>query len=604
MGKSYPVRMLSAAVVLITSANAAASPICTKISDSSSADLPILYNYFTTYVNGTDPWTEIAHNAVEVLRDCPSPDPNFKTFCNVRAEDPENSRYFRREFYYRSANANYGYSQTLDVETCVPDDHILYKAAQNVIARTRIAYGNELGGNNKNKGSWSFGFSAKIWSGEIPICRLSFSAGQLPALIDCPTYSFYKPKPTADTDNPDEQTLRERLRAKMKTLLENARKSNEEYRQKAEEYKAIWNRIEGKQFGALNASDFGGMRDLWERVEKLNKQIEALLIEKDILRSEFDNSWADANIELSKITADVGLSSSDYEAGFAFTIYSSSIQLQVISSDPAFNPKVYSDYAEKTISKLKSLNAGGDSVNFITEAKLWLATASDLRELLETEDLTTVEEWKALLLSFESVETYIYSVVDRDFWFLDSALTSDQRRALGHIRAWNPDLAIFMERDLRNYREKNMTTQKREILTMLEVIGDGIGEVGPKSSEADNFKPLASELAVAIKEGVVCASKVLIAGDFADLYEVVIGKDFCNGEELTIGDRVVTSTGLLIGNGRFYRMVSRKAGITGGARIVAEIAADIKDKAKAIGMDDERLHSLAKKLADLPRCTK
>lgn len=614
MDTFYRLRTLYAIIALTTANEAFGGTICTKISDSSSADKPILANYAVTYVNGNDPWSELAHTAVEVSRTCPPVNQWNEASCYIRAEDPDNDEFYRVEHYTRTENSGigfpivlesggYGYSQTFKVETCVPDDNLVWEGRENTLARTVIAYGNEMGGNWKNQGFWSFYFGAKIWSGDIPICQISVSPKDLPALISCPEYTFVQPKSRVRTDSPEEMTVREKLREKMKKLMEDARKSNEEYLQKATEYKAIWDRIKTKPFHELRSSDFGTMEGLWERVEKLNKQIEQLLVEKEVLRSEFDNSWADANIELSKISANVGVNPSDYDANFAFSIYSSSIQLQSIASDPNFNPRIYSEYAEDTIAKLKALNFADDSTNFISEAKLWLDTASELRELLQTEDLTTAEEWKALLTSFESVETYIYSVVDREFWFLDSAVSSDQRRALGHIRAWDQDLAIFIERDLRDYRERNMTTQKREILTMLEVIGDGIGDVGPESAEADEFRPLVTDLAVAIKEGAICASKVVLLGDFADLYEIVIGKDICSGEELTIGDRVVTSTGLLIGNGRFYRMLSRKAGITGNARIVAEIAADIKDKAKAMGMNDERLEALAKKLAALPRCS-
>ncbi|MCR6651277.1 MAG: pre-toxin TG domain-containing protein [Cellvibrionaceae bacterium] len=599
------IRSASLAAILINSTNIAfAGEICTIISDTSSSDTPILYNYFTTYINNNDPWTEIAHDAEIVSEDCPSPDATNKAYCIKRAEHPDNRSYFRSESYFRTPNSDQGYRQDLDIRVCVPDKNLVDAGVQNVIGRTRIAYGNLLGGNYKNKGSWTFKLSAKIWSGEIPICSLYFPAGQLPALIDCPTYSFVPPKSQSNTEDPEETDYRDRLRAKMEKLMENAKKSNDDYRKKAAEYNAIWDRIEKIPFAQLKPADFNNITGLWDRVDKLNKEIEALLAEKEILRNEFDKSWNEANIELSKIATNVGLSPAEYQNGFAFSIYSSSIQLQSIAPEPGFNPKVYQDFANNTITKLKLLNAKNSSTEFISESKQWLETAHELRELLQTDDLTTTDEWKALLASFEEVEAYIYSVVDREFWFHDSALTFEQKRALGHIRSWNEGMALIIERDLRNYREGNMTTQKREILTMLEVIGDGIGEAGPASPEADKFRPMVSDLAIAVKEGVVCTAKVLVAGDFADAYEVIIGKDFCSGEQLTVGDRLVTSAGLVVGNGRFYRMVSRKTGLTGSARIVAEIAADLKDKAKAMGMSDERLEALAKRLQALPQCSK
>lgn len=47
------------------------------------------------------------------------------------------------------------------------------------------------------------------------------------------------------------------------------------------------------------------------------------------------------------------------------------------------------------------------------------------------------------------------------------------------------------------------------------------------------------------------------AGDFIDLCEVVTGKELCNplGEDLTVGDRMLSGAGLVIGSGQFWRTV-------------------------------------------------
>lgn len=575
-----------------------ASPICTKILDSSSADDQILYTYFDTYVNGTNPWSVIAHDVVETSR--VEFNDGQHALRDMKLVHPSDSRLYRHEFYTRRQNSTFGSHQTLEMTVCAPGDEILYKGASNTATRGRIAYGNQMGGNYKNKGVWNFNLSLKYWAGEKPICKATFFEGQLPGLIDCPIYTFDVPKSSSET--PIERTEVQKLRAQLDILLEDARQANDEYREEALSLDAVLKRIENKSLHNLTETDLAGFNTLWRRVEALRKQVDQLLTEREQLRSQFKTSWSKANIELNQIVQSFNIHLDDFETTFAFKLHDTSIGLEQLALDPAYSVRVYEQAAQKTITKLKALNQQSNSLGFITEAKLWLDTAANMEDILSSKEVSSPAEWRALIAAFKAVENYIFSVVDEDFWFRDSALTFEQKRALDSIKSVNEGLALMMERDLRSYREPNMTPAKREILMVLEATGNGLAESGATPENSARYTELLSGLASAITEGATCIALGIAAGDFGDVYEVVVGKDLCTGEELTPSERLISSIGFIAGNGRFWRGVGNTTGITSSAKAIARVSEELKEKARVMGMTDEQLEAYAKRMVNLRRC--
>lgn len=576
------------------------SPICTMISDSSRGESEILYNYFSTFINGTDPFSVIAHDSVET---------QYNSFADPITNDASifrrhvhqvNPRYYRTESYTRRSSAYGGYNQSLRVTVCAPASDLIYRGAQNTASRDRIAYGNHLMGNYKNNGWWHFEFSLKYWAGEQPICNVNFGKGKLPALFECPVFTFNGL--SAINEDPEVRTEAQELRERLDVLIENATRVNQDYKREAEEMDSILKSIEEKALNEITTADLGHIQDLTSKVQTLNEKVNALLDEKDRLKNEFETAWLEANMEIDKVVSQHNIVLSDYDTSFAFKIADSVIDLEQLAADSDASARVYRQYAQETIRSLKQINSQDDSIGFLTQAKLWLDTAASLESILTSKDISSPAEWRALNASFEEVETYIFRIVDKDFWFRDSALTYEQKRAIDSIKNVNPFIGSTMERDLRSYRAANMTPEKHEILQLLEAVGGGIAESGANDTDAAQYTPLLTQLASAVAEGAVCAAKVVAYGDFGDFYEVVIGKDICTGEVLSTSERLISSLSLVVGTARFWRGVGRATGLSQSARTITKISSEIREKGRAMGMTDDQLESFARRAARLDPC--
>lgn len=76
-----------------------------------------------------------------------------------------------------------------------------------------------------------------------------------------------------------------------------------------------------------------------------------------------------------------------------------------------------------------------------------------------------------------------------------------------------------------------------------------------------------------------------VVGDAVDLYEILSGKDFISNEDLTFGERVVSSLSLLVGSGQSWRMVANAVEATGdrSVRSAMSQAAEYSNEANLFG---------------------
>ncbi len=101
-----------------------------------------------------------------------------------------------------------------------------------------------------------------------------------------------------------------------------------------------------------------------------------------------------------------------------------------------------------------------------------------------------------------------------------------------------------------------------------------------ESSKAiiERLKSITQGAVQAVKDVAVCLVKVGAAGDYGDWYEVVIGKDFCDGSDLTLAGRGITAIGLIAGQGKFWRVVGETVGVTTTVAKVGKKATEVLDQ--------------------------
>lgn len=579
--------------------------VCTKTVDTARyTDENIILNEFTgVYVNGNLPWDSIKFDVEttreDVLEETEHDRRAYLYLTQMHQKNPSwysRINYERNYEYRRTQGESYGYRQSYETEVCGPPEDLLFRGTTNEVARVPISYGNYLGGDWKNKGYYSFRASIKYWSGEEEFCNVSFGPGKLPGAYGCDIHKFNVPEALFP---PKEQTEREKMRAALDVLIEQGKGVNAKFKDKLEKADRALKTIEGLGLFEIEETHLEGAVSMTV-LNSLRKELNKLIAERESLREEFDQTWEEASNDIDEIVNQLGITTSDFDTSFALNIHESTIDLSQLGmgSDPAIT--AYLTYARETKNKLKNLEQQGDSLAFITETKLWLDTAKNLESILADKEVTAPGEWRALVTTFQDVEQYIFSVVDRDFWFKDSPVTEENKRSILKIKSLSHGMALIIEGDLRGYRRRDMTDEKREVLIMLDLVGNSINE----DSVASEYQETLNGLAAAIAEGSVCAAKVVISGDFGDLYEVAFGKDLCSGESLTMPERLISSIGFAIGNGRAWRSAAEKAGLTTQAKYVFDLSSTIKTSGRKMGMDDAQLKDFASRMAELYPCVK
>lgn len=143
------------------------------------------------------------------------------------------------------------------------------------------------------------------------------------------------------------------------------------------------------------------------------------------------------------------------------------------------------------------------------------------------------------------------------------------------------------------------TAEKERVLKVMEMLGNGMSEMGTDNVDAERFEQTLAGLAEAVKEGAACASKVILLGDGGDLYEIGFGRDLCTGEQLSMPERLVTAIGLGVGSGKFWRGVFKTTGLLPDAKKIINLSSDLIEKAESIGLSRDQLHRIAKKASEL-----
>ncbi len=352
--------------------------------------------------------------------------------------------------------------------------------------------------------------------------------------------------------------------------------------------------VSGRSFEDITGSMFTESEDVVRLYEGLIADLNELTSEPSRLRSELQNriNPLDQDIDASLNEQGVRIDELELEQS-AIEDYRIIIPEFVQDSTYSSSQNIYDTYAGQTLSDLEIYLDSGNNSEFIIRAKEWLTVTKLQRDVLIEKSYQSPQEWLDFTNAYVRVEKVIFEVLDEDFWFKDSPVSSAQREAISAISNQFPAEGGIIESEVRTWRGQTVTEEQLKVLKTIEALGNGVSAVVDAGGEVgQGITNLVQGAAIAVKEGVKCAATIVVWGDFGDLYEIILGESICTGEKLTAGERMISSLGLVIGNGTFWRGVGRTIGIIGDARIVAHMTADVLEKADKLGLSEKELDEI------------
>jgi hypothetical protein len=161
---------------------------------------------------------------------------------------------------------------------------------------------------------------------------------------------------------------------------------------------------------------------------------------------------------------------------------------------------------------------------------------------------------------YERLNSFIFTYLDKDFWPKNTQVPKETRNYIDNeIKQFNPELAQQIKSEMANWG-RVLTDDERKSLAAYRAVGsliknffsqvkDVVQEIVEIKNKTDI---ILSEAILAAKHGL-CEAGSLALNDYRDFYELVEGKDYCSGKELTLFERTVSSFGLLLGQGKWWR---------------------------------------------------
>lgn len=229
---------------------------------------------------------------------------------------------------------------------------------------------------------------------------------------------------------------------------------------------------------------------------------------------------------------------------------------------------IYKAFADKTIETLQSYLKNNDRTAFLSEVLVWVRTADTYAQIAINRDTFSKKEWQTSQKHYERVHDYIYSHIDKDFWFKDSPVPVEVRMALqSEIRALAPQESSTLETVLKKLSQKDLTDQQRrgiEFVQALDVVAKAIVRTAENSIETiQEFRGYVKETVNVISTGVKCLSQSQVSGRLGSLYELFSGKDQCSGSELSEWGRIFAGVELALGTPKVFTVLGSVVGIGG-----------------------------------------
>lgn len=565
-----------------------ADPVCIQQSGESSTWFGGGYEF----INGHNLLDDIFSNNTEYLSDTDQSVTNGVVVGSTitysdRGVDPENNeRVTTWELVeYRSGSSRY------ETETCVSTDDVLingintakvdfdfFQSSNNYTARAELI--NSIG---RNLTICSFsGYRGD--GSSVPTCEASFDI----------TLEDVAPDLSSEIEAAEDFVERYIVEA---TNRENA------YEQRIIDVNNALIAINGKDFNEILAGDLQGVEEALVLYRSIRSELAVLDRDAEIASIMLADAWEDASIDVDNALISQGIdinnlpefSVPDLE-GIAQLIGDNGVLVNNIGS--------YDYFATTAIATLSQYVSAGDNLGFTLAARDYLNLFKRMIAPLESssEEISAGLEWQAANDAFEKFENYVFSIVDEDFWFLDSPVTLEQRESIEYISNYDASYGEMIEHSLKSWRSSEMTPEMENLLVLVEAAGKGI-QADVASGSSTDYSSLLSGLSTFVRENAVCFSSAIVAGDAGDFYEFVIGKDLCTGEDLSIGERALSGVGLVFANGQMLRAAAKTTGILPSGRMLMKFTAEMKDKATRMGLSQTELDGLAKRINKTFPCT-
>ena len=351
-------------------------------------------------------------------------------------------------------------------------------------------------------------------------------------------------------------------------LQQNRRAAEVEFNEKLDEVQAAIDSIADFPLDSFTRVHISQSEKALDLYDALRMEYNELLRESNQQRNQLQESLSETQNIIENALIDSGYQPQDFQVNENFSPIRINIPDSIQENGFTLENNIYQQYADDVLEELMFQYEGGDFPAFIATADEWVASIDEFRQILQDLAFQSPTEWKAFNDAFYQVDGYIFgneihpAILDRDLWFSDSPVTVSQRQAIGHIKSAYPMEGGIIEDEVRTWRGKTVTQRQLEMLLALEALGNGIKELLVRDeTPSKSLSSIVSGAAISVKDASVCATKVIVTGDFGDFYEVVIGKDLCTGKALGFTERVVSSAGFIVGNGRFWRKVVKTPGL-------------------------------------------
>jgi hypothetical protein len=300
------------------------------------------------------------------------------------------------------------------------------------------------------------------------------------------------------------------------------------------------------------------VKELKEEVDRIQKEIKAFIL---AVSQELDDVYRTVIAIAGKLGVTLPLDD-DYKAEALENIVYPSSSLN--PNAQRFYSALFNQYqavfdASYTTSKKR----------FLTSVLGFTYTFPVFGRNLASEDPLSQEKFLDFKHAADKAEEYFSKVdfsLDEYGYPIDSPVPEDIKKALrDDIKPFAPSQAMALDDELKKW-EGTLTDKQKLALEAIRFLGKAFHQTVlslPEEVSAVHarLKSVADGAIDAVKDVTKCLVKVGASGDFSDWYEVTVGKDYCDGSELSFAGRAATAAGLVVGSGKVWRILADGLGI-------------------------------------------
>lgn len=253
------------------------------------------------------------------------------------------------------------------------------------------------------------------------------------------------------------------------------------------------------------------------------------------------------------------------------------------------NQDPYRAYAQRVLEQLQGTEANGEVMDrgaFLSIVRSWRQNQAAFEQSILSRGVVSQEEVGAFLNAQQMVLTHVRNFMDEEGWFHDTPVRPTTRSLIAYLRQRQDAAAQAeaLQAQLNYWRGSEPSLQQKLILDSLDALFGGWQSVEAGAMDEDpsilsKLLSIGDSAEVIIKEVALFGIGFTPVGDFIDFCEVVTGWETCNpnGKQLTTGERMITTLGIVGGSGKFWRFVATST-VSAVAMTVMKNAAELIER--------------------------